>query len=413
MLKKFLSDLAFNTFAVAFLRITNVVLLMYFSHEASVIDYASFGLVFNYISVLAGVSVLGIGSYYINNISSGEVVDLKIGLLYVALSSIILMTISLIFSRTISIDVYGQERLAEWIDISSVLIFLYAMYNFSISLHQGHARYSLVAKLQVFFGVLTAVLQIILFEIHGMIGLIYALIASLLIVGNISYYLIIKSFEEANKGKICRLNLRICSFLKSIAPYSVSTILVLPATIVAQVFVSRYSSDIELATYQVALYWQNIFVFFSATISVVILTNINKLNENKKSKSNRIKYSLIVISIFLIIFLLFVYFLSPFIYSLYGNVVDSERFLVFPFVFFALSFISMYLGQWIYHLKMLNFSVVSNLLWLISFLISLSILRINLDVIGTPYEAVYISFFFAYIVQILVSLRKLLVIENE
>lgn len=410
MLKRFLSDLAFNTFAVAFVRFTNVVLLMYFSHKASVVDYAAFGLVFNYISILAGVSVLGVGSYYINNISSGEIVDVKIGMLYVAVSSSILMLISLMFSKYISSYIYEQAHLANWIEISAILIFLYAMYNFSISIHQGYARYSLVAKLQIIFGLLTAVLQITLFEMHGMIGLIYSLIASLLIVCNVSYFLIIKAFSEPIKLKSNNFYLRACSFLKSITPYSLSTILVLPATIIAQVFVSRQSSDIELATYQVELYWQNIFVFFSSTISVVILTYINKLTVAKEIKLKKIKQSVFLILLVLISILFIVYVVSPFVCSLYGDVIDNEYFLVFPFAFFSLSFVAMYLGQWIYHLKMLNFSVISNVLWLVTFLASLAVFK---GMANSPYEAVYISFFFAYIVQILVSLKKLLVNKNE
>ncbi|MGI2197944.1 hypothetical protein ACRN91_20550 [Shewanella baltica] len=410
--KQFLKNISYNTVSLASVRIINVILMMYFSRYASIESFSSYGVAYNLFFSLSSLCIFGFGTSILDFISKNKPLNsisiedyIKSTVIIVSSISILVSTVVFLYSEKLAFEVYNNVNFSKWFRYSSFLIFIFSLYNIGLSFLQGLLEFKLIAKIQISMGLLTALLQLILFNYYSMDGVFFALILSSFLLCLITYSIIIKKLK--NSVLIVSLRSLYFVFHHSI-PFSLSVIFVIPAAWIANIYISRNSGELELSIFQVSSYWQNIFMFIASSLSVVILSHLNNSDvTNSPERMRKFFQGLLVINLINFIGFFIVYFISDYIILGYAESLQNEKLLIIlPYMFFAFSFNSMYLGQWVIASNLFKLSVLTNLIWLISYLSGVLFFDSYLDI--DTYKIVYLSFYFSYSIQIVIFALSLI-----
>lgn len=402
-LNKLVKNIFLNTISVAVVRVANVISIMYFSRGAKPEEFNGYTISYNLMMTIVAYSILGFGTYTVNYVSKNKNPDNRAKFIaacfsIVSLISLIACLFLALFHKLIGYGLYHKTYLSSWFLFSSILIFLYSVFNYSIAVHQAKENFKFIAKIQILFGVSTLIFQVILFHFYGMYGVMGALYITITVSILISLAKIIRSEHFIFKSSFSCDIKYFLNLIKSAFPYAISVLLVMPANNIAQIYVSRVSNDIDLSTYQISLYWQNIFMFFASAIASVLLPYINNIKEGSLSLRGMV-FGLLSFNFLMILGFFIVYYISPYISSFYGgDLLVDKNFLIYPYIFFFFSANSMYLGQWLISFNLLKISVLLNSIWLVIFCLMI-MLPNKLHFVDVGYHYAYVSFYIAYMIQ--------------
>lgn len=400
--REFLKSIFYNTVGIGVIRGANLVVAIYFANELSVADYATYGVGFNIVMTFSVICVLGFGTGSVSYISSNNTTGKQLDFIYSSL--LLVLAIALVFSCALfflraeaATYFYGNQAFAEVIGFAAVSVLSAALFGLAQSYLAALCLFREKAATQLATSVLIILLQVVGYKSAGLYGIIAGLALGNLIGLALSLIFVYRKIPFTFRRIDPKTLKNVFGYC---LPLSISVLLVMPAPWIAQVIISsRSGAPVDIAIYQIALYWQNILMFFAASICGVVLPYLNKLRAGNSlnRRSDRrlfVQGAAVYIVVFVMIILPLVIFDGN-LAALYGdNYADQGSIFRNVAGYSLLSAIAMYLGQWLISLKLFRLAIFSNALWMVCFLVASFVIR-EQDVIQT----VYIGFYLAYALQ--------------
>jgi hypothetical protein len=101
------------------------------------------------------------------------------------------------------------------------------------------------------------------------------------------------------------------------------------------------------------------------------------------------------------------YYFSPYVIEKYSNEYSDYSYaIIYPYIYFCFSLVSMFVGQLLIKSELYVETTKSNLIWLVTFLCVLGATALNMPEWINYFDAIYLSFSFAFVLQVAYSLFK-------